>query len=155
MNAIPITEEGYKVLLAEYDKLKKVDLPAIIKKVAEARDLGDLKENAEYHAAREHQSYLQGRIEFVGDKIARAMILKSDASGSDVIIFGSNVKVLDIEDDMEENYTLVGAAEANPTQGRISTASPIGRALLGKKPGDLAEAETPGGIIKLKIVSIS
>ena len=154
MDSIPITEDGYKRLLEEYDALKKVELPATIKRVAEARAHGDLKENAEYHAAREHQSYLQGRIEFLGDRIARSVIMKNQPAVGDTVIFGCKVKVLDIEDDFEEVYVLVGQAEAEPSKGRISTASPIGKSLLGKKVGDTIEAETPGGIFKMKILEI-
>lgn len=155
MDTIPITQDGYNKLLDEFARLKKVELPAIIKKVAEARSHGDLKENAEYHAAREHQSYLQARIVFVEDKIARSQIITVDTSQSDSIIFGCCVKTLDLEDETEEEFTLVGAAEADPTNGNISTASPIGKGLLGKKINDVIEVDTPGGIIKLKILDFS
>jgi len=155
MDTIPITEEGYDKLNKEYEKLKKIDLPTIIKKVAEARSHGDLKENAEYHAAREHQSYLQGRIEFLQDKIVRSQILKTDPSQSDKIIFGSRVKTLDIEYNEEEEFILVGAAEADPSNGKISTVSPIGKGLIGKRKNDIVTIETPGGNLKLKILDFS
>lgn len=152
MDTIPITQEGFVKLKKEHENLKKVQLPNIIKKVAEARANGDLKENAEYHAAREHQSYLQSRIEFVEDKIARSQIIKLDTANSETVIFGHCVKTLDIEDDTEEEFTLVGEAEAEPMNGKISTASPIGKSLIGKKIGDIVEIETPGGILNLKIL---
>jgi transcription elongation factor GreA len=155
MDTIPITEEGHEKLLKEHEHLKKVELPAIIKKVAEARSQGDLKENAEYHAAREHQGYLQGRIEFLEDRIARSQILKTDPSKSDSIIFGSIVKTLDLEDETEEEFTLVGAAEADPAHGKISTQSPIGKSLIGKCINDIVEIETPGGTLKIKILDFS
>lgn len=155
MDTIPITKEGHGKLLKEHERLKKVELPAIIKKVAEARSQGDLKENAEYHAAREHQGYLQGRIEFLEDRIARSQILETDPSKSDTIIFGSCVKTLDLEDGEEEEFTLVGAAEADPSSGKISTLSPIGSSLIGKSKNDIVEIETPGGLLKLKILDFS
>lgn len=155
MEYIPITQGGYDALVEEHEELKKVALPNIIKKVAEARSHGDLKENAEYHAAREHQSYLQGRIEFLGDKIARSQIIKSGDIDSDAIIFGSKVIVMDVDDEEEEEYTLVGPAEADAAKGMISTSSPIGKALIGKKSGDIVEVETPGGMLELKVVSFS
>jgi transcription elongation factor GreA len=155
MDTIPITQEGYDKIVKEYDKLKKKDLPESIKKVAEARSHGDLKENAEYHAAREYQSYLQGRIAFLQDKIARSQILKTDPSQSDRIIFGSRVKTFDIENEEEEEFTLVGAAEADPGNGKISTVSPIGKNLLGKRKNDIVTIKTPGGNLQLKIIDFS
>jgi transcription elongation factor GreA len=155
MDTIPITEEGHEKLLKEHEHLKKVELPAIIKKVAEARSHGDLKENAEYHAARERQGYIQGQIEFLEDRIARSQILKTDPSKSETIIFGSCVKTVDLEDGEEEEFTLVGAAEADPSSGKISTQSPIGSSLIGKRKNDIVEVETPGGLLKLKILDFS
>ena len=155
MDTIPITQEGYDKIVKEYDKLKTKDLPEIIKKVAEARSHGDLKENAEYHAAREYQSYIQGRIEFLQDKIARSQILKTDPSQSDKIIFGSRVKTFDIENEEEEEFILVGAAEADPANGKISTVSPIGKNLLGKYKNDIVTIKTPGGNLRLKIIDFS
>lgn len=155
MDTLPITKAGFDALVEEHEKLKKVELPNIIKKVAEARSHGDLKENAEYHVAREHQSYLQGRIEFLGDKIARSQIIKTGDIDSDAIVFGSKVIVMDLDDEEEEEYTLVGPAEADAAKGMISTSSPIGKALIGKKDGDVIEVETPGGLLELKVVSFS
>lgn len=155
MDTIPITREGYNKLIEEHKNLKKVELPNVIKKVAEARSHGDLKENAEYHAAREHQSYLQGKIESLEDKIARSQIVTIDPSKSDVIIFGSKVKTLDLEFNEEEEFTLVGAAEADPSSGKISTVSPIGKSLLGKRVDDIVTIKTPGGTLKLKILDFS
>ena len=155
MDTIPITEEGYKKIVQEYNNLVKSELPAIIKKVAEARSHGDLKENAEYHAAREHQSYIQSRIDYLQDKIARSQILKTDPSKSETIIFGSRVTTYDIDNDEEEVFILVGAAEADPSNGKISTVSPIGKNLLGKQKNDIVTIETPGGSLTLKIIDFS
>lgn len=155
MDTIPITQEGYDKIVEEYNKLVKVELPAIIKKVAEARSHGDLKENAEYHAAREHQSYLQSRIDFLQDKIARSQILKTDPSKSDKIIFGSRVRTFDVDEEEEEEFILVGAAEADPANGKISTVSPIGKSLIGKRKNDIVTIETPGGSLTLKILDFS
>ncbi len=155
MDTIPITQEGYDKLNEEYNQLKKKDLPDIIKKVAEARSHGDLKENAEYHAAREMQSYIQGRIAFIEDRIARSQIMAPNKAKSDTIIFGNTVKILDLDFDEEEEYILVGAAEADPAAGKISTASPIGKGLIGKKVDDIVEVETPGGKLRLKVLDFS
>ena len=152
MDTIPITKEGYEKIVKEYENLTKTELPNIIQKVAEARSHGDLKENAEYHAAREHQAYIQSRIDYLQDKIARSQIISTDTSNSDTIIFGSRVKTYDIDNDEEEEFILVGAAEADPAKSRISTVSPIGKNLLGKRKNDIVTIETPGGKLKLKII---
>ena len=155
MDTHPITREGYDNLLKEYERLKKVELPAIIIKIAEARSHGDLKENAEYHSAREHQSYIQSRLHFLEDSIAGSRIVKVDTSQTDRIIFGCRVSIEDLEDATREEFTLVGPAEGDPAKGKISTASPIGKSLLGKRVNDIVEVETPGGLLKLKILSFS
>ncbi|MBN1983095.1 MAG: transcription elongation factor GreA [Chitinivibrionales bacterium] len=153
MDSIPITQEGYENLLREHDYLTKVELPAIINKVAEARSLGDLRENAEYHAAREHQSLLQTKINTIRDRLSRCKIVKIGVRNSSTIIFGSHVKIMDVEDSSTEEYTLVGEAETNPGKGKISTTSPIGKALLGRSAGETVEVQTPGGKIRLKIIA--
>jgi transcription elongation factor GreA len=155
MNTSPITQEGYNKLIEEYETLANIALPDSSKRIAEARAHGDLKENAEYHAALEHQRYIQNRIEYLRDKIAHSLIVKVDAANSEVIIFGSKVKTLDLDDESEEEFVLVGPAEANPSEGRISTASPIGKSLIGKKINDIVEVETPGGMITLKVLDLS
>lgn len=155
MNTIPITQEGHNKLVEEYEHLVNTKLPATSKKIAEASSHGDLKENAEYHAALEHQNYIQKRIEYLRDKIARSQIVKADPSKSDVIIFGSCVTTLDVENEIEEVFTLVGAAEADPANGKISTASPVGKSLIGKRIDDIIDIDTPGGTLKLKILDFS
>jgi len=155
MDTLPITQEGLDNLLKEHDRLKKIELPAIIIKIAEARSHGDLKENAEYHAAREHQGYIQSRMHYLEDKIARSRVVKINTSQTDRIIFGCRVSTEDLCDGTREEFTLVGPAEGDPAKGRISTASPIGKSLLGKRVDDIVEIETPGGRLKLKILSFS
>jgi len=155
MNSHPITKEGYNKLVEEYELLVKIKLPDASKRIGEALSHGDLKENAEYHAAIEHQNYIHKRIKYLLDKITGSKIMTVNTSDSDTIIFGSRVKTLDLEDDMEEEFVLVGAAEADPANGKISTASPIGKSLLGKKTNDIVEVKTPGGILKLKILDYS
>ncbi len=151
----PITKKGYDQLVEELERLKKVDRPNIIKAVAEARSHGDLSENAEYHAARERQSHIETRIGYLESKLASSEIIHMDTANSDTIIFGCTVKIVDLEDDFEEEYTLVGADEADPSKGKISTVSPIGKALIGKKKDEIVEVNTPGGKLKLKIIDFS
>ena len=155
MHSHPITQEGYNKLIEEYDFLVNKSLPESTRRIAEASSHGDLKENAEYHAALEHQNHIQKRIAYLREKINGSKIITADPSSSEAIIFGSRVRTLDLEDSVEEEFTLVGAAEAEPGIGRISTASPIGKALLGKKTDDIVTVETPGGVISLKILSFS
>lgn len=152
MALLPITQEGYEKLLKEHEHLAKIELPAIINKVAEARSLGDLRENAEYHAAREQQSLIQTKINDLRDKIARSKIMQPNNIQSSTIIFGSRVKIMDLTDESVEEYILVGEAEADPLNGKISTSSPIGKGLLGKKRDDVIEIHAPGGKLKFKIL---
>jgi transcription elongation factor GreA len=155
MQRIPITQAGLDELQKELDHLKKVERPNIIKAIAEARALGDLSENAEYHAAREKQSYIETRILFLQTQIAVSDIIVVNTEGSKTVVFGCKVTVLDMEDNTEEIYTLVGANEANPASGKISTLSPIGKALIGKAKNDIVEVATPGGALKLKVIDFS
>jgi transcription elongation factor GreA len=149
---LPISQNGFDKMVQELDHLKKVERPAIIQAVAEARSHGDISENAEYHAAREKQSHIETRIGYLEDKVARAQIITIDTQNADSIIFGCRVKVKDLSDDCEEEYVLVGAGETDPSQGKISTVSPIGKALIGKRSGDVVSVETPSGILKLQIL---
>jgi transcription elongation factor GreA len=155
IHTVPVTREGYEQLIKELEHLQKKELPAVIRRIADARDLGDLKENAEYHASREHQGHIQKRMAYLTDRIARSQIITADASKSDVVIFGSRVKTLLLEENTEEEFILVGESEADPHKGKISTSSPIGKSLLGKRVDEIVAVETPGGKIRLKIVSLS
>jgi transcription elongation factor GreA len=152
---LPISQNGFDKMVQELDHLKKVERPAIIQAVAEARSHGDISENAEYHAAREKQSHIETRIGYLEDKVARAQIITIDTQNADSIIFGCRVKVKDLSDDCEEEYVLVGAGETDPSQGKISTVSPIGKALIGKRSGDVVSVETPSGILKLQILDFA
>jgi transcription elongation factor GreA len=153
MARVPMTKNGFDALVKELEKLNKVELPSIIEKVAEARSHGDLKENAEYHAARERQGQIQDKIRYLQEQITNAQIIEIEGE-SDEIRFGTKVVCCEIDDeDEKEEYTLVGADEANPSNGLISVSSPLGKSLLGKKADDIVEVDAPAGKYKLKIVS--
>lgn len=154
MAGLLITKEGFERLSEELKDLKKVVRPDIIKKIAEARSHGDLKENAEYHAARERQSFIEGRIAYLEGVVADSEVIDISRLSGDKIFFGATVKLLDIDKDTEVQYTLVGEAESDPKNGKISVASPIGRALLGKVEGDDVKVETPSGTREYEIVEV-
>jgi transcription elongation factor GreA len=139
----PMTRAGYERLREELDRLKRVDRHAITKAIAEARAHGDLSENAEYHAAREKQSFIEGRIGELEGKVGHAEVIDPPTSG-DRVTFGSSVR---LEDDTgkELRYWIVGSDEAEPTRGRISILSPLARTLIGKRVGDTVKAQLPGG----------
>lgn len=151
---IPITEEGRAKLQEELDHLVNVRRPEIIRAIATAREEGDLRENAGYDAARNDQSFIEGRIRDLESILKRVEIIDEDAAanGSTVVI-GSTVTIK-IDGDTE-TYTIVGAVEANPAAGRISNESPFGKALLGKRVGDTATIETPASTLQAEIVSIA
>ena len=152
---IPMTRDGYDKLKAELERLRTVEMIAVTKRVASARDLGDLSENAEYHAAREDQGLLQAKINELGDRINRAEIVDPSVLPKDTVVFGSRVKVVDLDVDEEETYELVGPGQENPDKGRILTGSPIGQGLLGRKIGETVEISVPRGTIRFKILGIS
>lgn len=152
---IPITRDGYDKLKAELDKLRGADMIEITKRVATAREMGDLSENAEYHAAREDQGILQARINDLSDRLARAVIVDTSALPKDTVAFGSRVKVLDLDMDEEETLELVGPGQENPDKGRILTSSPIGQGLIGRKVGDTVDIQVPRGTIRFKVLEIS
>jgi len=152
---IPMTRDGYDKLKAELDRLRGSEMIEITKRVAAARDLGDLSENAEYHAAREDQGMLQARINDISDRLARSVIVDTSALPKDTVAFGSKVKVKDLDVDEDETFELVGPGQENPDKGRILTSSPIGQGLIGKKKGDTVEIPVPRGTIRFKILDIS
>jgi len=152
---IPMTREGYDKLKAELDRLRNVEMIEITKRVATAREMGDLSENAEYHAAREDQGILQARINEISDRLSRAEIVDTSALPKDTIAFGTKVKVKNLEDDEEEVYELVGPGQENPDKGRILTTSPIGQGLIGRKKGQTVDIQVPRGTIRFKILEIS
>jgi transcription elongation factor GreA len=153
MSKFPITSEGYSKLEEELKHLKYTERPAISKLIAEAREFGDLSENAEYHAAREKQSFNEGRILELEDKMARADIIDISKISGDKITFGAIVKILDDESEEEFTYQIVGEYEADISKGLISVSSPIAKALIGKKTNDFIEVKTPKGIKVYQILS--
>lgn len=155
MNKVPLTVTGAKKLREELDELKTVVRPRIIKAIAEAREHGDLKENAEYHAAREQQSFAEGRIAEIEGKLSNAQIIdvtKLDANGK--VVFGATVEIEELESGETVTYQVVGEDEADIKAGRISVGSPIARALIGREAGDVVIVKAPGGDIEYEILSI-
>ncbi len=153
MQKIPLTESGFKALHAELKSLKSEKRPAIIQAIAEAREHGDLSENAEYHAAKEQQGLIERRIRELEALIGRADVIDvTRLSGP--VKFGATVIIVDEDSRRETTYQIVGEPEADIRNGRISTSSPIGRALIGKSEGDIAEVATPGGERYYEILSI-
>ncbi len=155
MNKVPLTVTGANKLREELEQLKSVVRPRIIAAIAEAREHGDLKENAEYHAAREQQSFAEGRIAEIEGKLSNANIIdvtKMDANGK--VIFGATVEIEDLNSEKVVTYQIVGEDEADIKEGRISVGSPIARALIGKEEEDVVTVKAPGGEIEYEILSI-
>jgi len=152
MQKFPMTVEGEKALREELERLKKVDRPRISAAIAEAREHGDLKENAEYHAAREQQGFCEGRIQDIEAKLSNAQVIDIKAMPqTGKVIFGTTVKLINVETDAETTYKIVGEDEANIKQNKISVTSPIARALVGKEVGDVALVRAPGGEVEYEI----
>lgn len=152
---IPMTREGYDRLKSELVQLRDFEMIEITKRVATAREMGDLSENAEYHAAREDQGMLQARINMLSDKLARAELIDPSKLPKDVVVLGSTVRVKDLDFDDEETFHIVGPGEDNPDQNKILPTSPIAKGLMGKKKGDIAEIEAPRGKMRFEVVEIS
>ncbi len=155
MTRVPVTPEGFQKMKEELDRLLKVDRPKNIKDIAEARAHGDLSENAEYHAARERQSFIEGRIQELQAKISMAEVIDPSKINQSKVAFGAKVKVVDVDADEEYVFTLVGTEEADVKSGRISITSPVARALIGKEVGDTAVVKAPARTIEYEIVEIS
>ncbi len=146
MNKVPMTVRGHELLQAELKQLKSVDRPAIIKAIAEAREHGDLKENAEYHAAKEQQGFIEGRIKELEGKLSHVQVIDvTEMNNTGKVIFGSTVVLLDEETDKEISYKIVGEDEADIKTGLISFTSPIARAMIGKSADDDFEFQAPDG----------
>jgi transcription elongation factor GreA len=155
MEKIPMTAEGHAALDAELKRLKTDERPSVIGAISEARSHGDLSENAEYHAAKERQSYIEGRIAELEDKLARAQVIDvSKLSGTNVK-FGATVTVIDEDTDHKAVYKIVGEDEADVKLGKISITSPIARAMIGKEEGDVVEVAAPGGSKSYEIVAVT
>ncbi len=150
-----MSKTGYARLREELSRLERNDRIEVINAIEEARGHGDLKENAEYHAAKERQGYIESRIIDLKDKLGRAEVIDCSKVNSDRVVFGISVIVIDINTDEEMNYQLLGPEEADIKQGTISVLSPWGRAMLGKRPGDEVQVKTPGGIRQLEVIEIN
>jgi transcription elongation factor GreA len=155
MQRVPLTPNGYHKLQEELERLLKVDRPKNIKAIAEARAHGDLSENAEYHAAKERQSFIEGKIQELKTKLALAEVIDPSRINQSKVAFGAKVKVLDIEADEEYVFILVGADEADVSHGKISINSPVGRSLLGKEVGDTAIIKAPARTMEYEILEIN
>jgi transcription elongation factor GreA len=152
---VPMTREGYEKKKAELDRMQHVEMLEITKRIAAARDHGDLSENAEYHAAREDQGMLQARIDALKDTLARAYIVDPSSLPSDTVVFGTRVRLKDLDSGEEEVYELVGPGEEDYDNNKILTTSPRGQGLLGKKRGDIAVIKVPRGSLRYEILEIT
>lgn len=155
MERIPMSREGYERLKADLDRMQNVEMIEVAKRIAAARELGDLSENAEYHAAREDQGMLQARIDSLKEKLSRAFFVDRNNLPADTVTFGSRVQVKDLDLGEEEAYELVGPGDEDYNNNKILTTSPIGQGLLGKKSGDVVEIQVPMGKLRFEILKIS
>ena len=155
MDKIPFTSSGLEIIKLELNNLKKNERPQIIQAISSAREHGDLKENAEYHAAKDKQAFVEGRITELEDVISRANVIDLSKLSGKTITFGAKVKILDEDTNQETDYHIVGPYEANLEAGLISIASPIAKALIGKEENMYVEVRTPSGIKNYEIVSIT
>lgn len=154
MDKVPMTKPGYAALQEELKQRAGEDRQAIVKAISEAREHGDLSENAEYHAAKEQQSLNEGRINELEDVIARADVIDVSAMSGDTVKFGATIALIDEDTEEEKHYQIVGDQEADVASGKISISSPISRALIGKEEGDSVEVAAPGGARSYEIVKI-
>jgi transcription elongation factor GreA len=153
MEKIPMTRAGFAALDEELKMLKSVERPAVIRAIAEAREHGDLSENAEYHAARERQSFIEGRIKEVEAIMSRAEVI-DPSRFTGAVKFGATVTIIDEDSDEQRTYQIVGEAEADLERGLLNIRSPIARALIGKDEGDSVEVRTPGGVRSYEVISV-
>ncbi|MBU6407132.1 MAG: transcription elongation factor GreA [Alphaproteobacteria bacterium] len=154
MDKVPMTAEGHAALDSELKRLKTEERPAVIAAIAEARSHGDLSENAEYHAAKERQSFIEGRVAELEDKLARAQVIDVSKLSGKAIKFGATVTVMDEDTEDEAVYKIVGEDEADVRAGKVSITSPIARALIGKEEGDVVEVAAPGGAKSYEIIKV-
>ncbi len=154
MEKIPMTRNGLDALESELRRLRSEERPAIIKAIEAAREHGDLSENAEYHAARERQSFIEGRLAELEDIISRADVIDPSTLSGDTVRFGATVHIVDEDTDEEQTFQIVGTHEADASAGRLSITSPLARGLIGKKLGDLAEVTAPGGSKSYEILKV-
>ncbi|MGE0737229.1 MAG: transcription elongation factor GreA [Alphaproteobacteria bacterium] len=154
MERLPMTPGGLVRLQEELKQMKTVERPSVIRALEEARAHGDLSENAEYHAAKERQSFIEGRVAELEDKISRAEVIDASKLTGTTIRFGATVTLADEDTDEEATYQIVGADEGDISKGRISFTSPLARALIGKSPGDAVEVSTPGGSKAYEVIKV-
>ena len=154
MEKVPMTTNSYSILEEELKKLKSEDRPNVIKAIAEAREHGDLSENAEYHAAKEQQSFIEGRILELEYKVTRAEVIDTSTIKSNKILFGATINLIDEKAEKEITYKIVGVDETDVEKGLISVSSPVARSLMGKMLGDIAVVNTPGGKTTYEILNI-
>ena len=148
---VPITKKGYEALKAELSRLLKEERPKVIQAIAEAREHGDLSENAEYEAAKQHQGFIESRINELEHKLADARIIETASLSSETIVLGATVLLIELATGQEKQYTLVGQDEADLKNGRISVQSPVGKALVGRRVGDHVEVTTPARVVEYEI----
>jgi transcription elongation factor GreA len=151
---VPMTKKGYEALQAELTRLRREERPKVIQAITEAREHGDLKENAEYKAAKEHQQFIDIRMAELEHKLGSAQVVEISTGECETVVFGVTVSLLNMESQEERRYTLVGTDEADIKNGSISVQSPIGRALIGHRVGDIVEVHRPAGMIEYEIQSI-
>lgn len=155
MSKVPMTVAGAEALRAELHRLKTIERPRITQAIAEARAHGDLKENAEYHAAREQQSFSEGRISEIENKLSNVHIIDvTQIAHTGKVIFGATVKIINVDNDQEMTYQIVGDDEADIKAGKLSVNSPIARALIGKEEGDVVTVQTPAGSVEYEIAEV-
>ena len=151
---IPATAEGHHKLIKELKRLREIERPKNVEDIERARELGDLSENAEYHAAKERQSFIEGAIRDLEDKLSRIQVIDPASINSDKVVFGATVQLYDVDNDAEVTYKIVGDFEANVSANKISISSPLARALIGKEEGDEVTFQSPGGKRNYEIISI-
>jgi len=149
-----MTLEGYQALDEEFKRLRSQERPAVIQAISEAREHGDLSENAEYHAAKDRQGFIEGRLLEIGDKLSRAQVIDVSKLSGDKVKFGATVKVYDEDTEKEAVYQIVGEDEANVRDGKVSVTSPMARALISKEEGDVVEVTAPGGAKSFEILKV-
>jgi transcription elongation factor GreA len=150
----PMTQAGKQKLEQELEYLKTVKRKEVVERIKVARSFGDLSENSEYDAAKDEQAFVEGRITTLENMIRNAVIIEEDAANSSIVTLGKSVTFIELPDGEEETYTIVGSAEADPFEGKISNDSPIAKSLLGKQVGDEVSVQTPGGDMQVRIISI-
>lgn len=154
MDRIPFTKEGLEKVKKDLTRLERVERPDNIRAIEDARSHGDISENAEYHAAKERQSFLEGKINELRGTIGKAEVIEIEKIVSDRVVFGKTVLLYDLQTDLEVKYQLLGPYESEPAKGRISVVSPLGQALIGGRAGDEISVKTPGGIQEFEILEI-